>query len=80
MSIGDDDGWPKREWYERGPDKRTREHWDHTAGAPTHQRTGGTTFPRLYVKAFGIAALLGLACGVVVVLAGLWHFHVRPLW
>jgi hypothetical protein len=39
-----------------------------------------TVFARWYVLAFGIAAAIGLVCGVIAVAAGLWHFHVRPLW
>jgi hypothetical protein len=35
-------------------------------------------FARSYVTAFGVAALIGLAIGVVWVIAGLLHFH--PLW
>ena len=35
-------------------------------------------FVRGYFLAFGIAALIGLAIGIVWVVAGLLHFH--PLW
>ena len=39
----------------------------------------GPAFSRFYVRAFGIAALIGLLCGLVWTAAGLWHFHVSPL-
>ncbi len=80
MNVDNDNGLPKKEWFARGPDKRTREYWDHAAGVLAPPRRGGPTFSRFYVTAFGVAALLGLICGLVVVLAGLWHFHVHPLW
>jgi hypothetical protein len=35
-------------------------------------------FSRLFILAFGIAALLGLAIGAVWVIAAILHFH--PLW
>lgn len=35
-------------------------------------------FVRSYVRAFGVAALIGLVIGMVWVIAGLLHFH--PLW
>jgi hypothetical protein len=35
-------------------------------------------FTRYYLGAFGIAALIGLAIGVIWVIAGILHFH--PLW
>jgi hypothetical protein len=34
---------------------------------------------RLFFGAFAIAALIGFVCGLVWVAAGLWHFHVSPL-
>ncbi|MEQ1871108.1 MAG: hypothetical protein ABL961_13920 [Vicinamibacterales bacterium] len=44
------------------------------------EETAGPAFTRWFVRAFGIAAALGLLVGLGVVAAGLWHFHVRPLW
>ena len=38
----------------------------------------GPRFRRLFVLAFLTAALIGLAIGVVWVVAGILHFH--PLW
>jgi hypothetical protein len=38
----------------------------------------GPRFRRLFVMAFGIAALVGLIIGMFWVIAGLLHFH--PLW
>ena len=35
-------------------------------------------FSRSFILAFGIAALIGLAIGVIWVIAGILHFH--PLW
>jgi len=82
MSFGDNEREPNREWFERGPDKRTREHWDHAARTladQRHQHPAGSAFSRFYVRAFGIAALIGLLSGVVVIAARLWHFYVSPL-
>jgi hypothetical protein len=42
------------------------------------QQTAGRTVARFVMAAFGVAALIGLAIGVVWVIAGLLHFH--PLW
>ncbi|HWI19195.1 MAG TPA: hypothetical protein VNT81_15685 [Vicinamibacterales bacterium] len=41
-------------------------------------RLASRRFTRRYLTAFGIAALIGLAIGIVWVIAGLLHFH--PLW
>jgi hypothetical protein len=41
-------------------------------------RTAGPVFARWYFTAFGVAALIGLAIGVVWTIAGVLHFH--PLW
>lgn len=40
------------------------------------ERTAGPRFTRAYLKAFGIAALLGLLVGVVWVIAALIHYYV----
>ena len=52
---------------------------------PTHMRdireieaTASRSFTRGYLKAFGIAALIGLLVGVIWVIAGILRFH--PLW
>ena len=38
-------------------------------------------FCRFYLRAFGIAAVLGLHLWYWLwIAAGLWHFHVHPLW
>ena len=42
------------------------------------RRVRGGWFLPAYLKAFGIAALIGAVIGAVWVLAGLLHFH--PLW
>lgn len=72
MSAGGD-------WFGRGPDRRTRDHWDAAARVRVDGRPAGPAFSRMFAKAFVIAALIGLVCGVIGVLAGLWHFHVHPL-
>jgi predicted PurR-regulated permease PerM len=41
-------------------------------------KTASKRFTRYYLTAFGIAALIGLAIGIVWTIAGLLHFH--PLW
>jgi hypothetical protein len=41
-------------------------------------RTASKTFTRYFLIAIATAALVGLAIGVVWVVAGLLHFH--PLW
>lgn len=40
--------------------------------------TGSRRFTRFYLILFGAGALIGLAIGIVWVIAGLLHFH--PLW
>jgi len=40
--------------------------------------TAGPRFTRWYIKAFGVAALIGLLIGLVWVIAGILHFN--PLW
>ena len=42
------------------------------------ERIAGPRFTRLLLTAYGVAALIGLAIGVVWTVAGLLHFH--PLW
>jgi hypothetical protein len=60
-------------WDERGRDMRSlSERQDDELLRPG--------FRRSYLQAFGIAAALGLLCGLVWTVAGLWHFYVRPLW
>ena len=39
-------------------------------------RTSGPVFARWLFIAYGIAALIGLAIGVIWTIAGLLHFHV----
>lgn len=41
-------------------------------------RTASRAFTRLYLRAIGVAALIGLVIGVVWVIAGLLRFH--PFW
>ena len=42
------------------------------------QTTASKRFTRAYLVAVGVAALVGLAIGIVWTIAGLLHFH--PLW
>jgi hypothetical protein len=42
------------------------------------RQTAGPTVARFVMIAFGVAALIGLAIGIVWIIAGLLHFH--PLW
>jgi len=42
------------------------------------ETTASRRFTRYYLTAFVIAALVGLAIGIVWTIAGLLHFH--PLW
>ena len=41
-------------------------------------RTASRAGTRVYLIALGIAALIGLAIGIIWTIAGLLHFH--PLW
>ena len=43
------------------------------------EETAGPKFSRLFVGAFAVAALIGVVLGLVWTIAGLWHFHVSPL-
>jgi predicted PurR-regulated permease PerM len=43
------------------------------------ERRTDSAFRRLFLSAFGIAAIIGLVLGIVWTIAGLWHAHVsRP--
>jgi hypothetical protein len=42
------------------------------------EHTAGPRLARLLFVAYGVAALVGLAIGIVWTIAGLLHFH--PLW
>jgi hypothetical protein len=42
------------------------------------QKMAGPKFTRSLLTAYGVAALIGLAIGIVWVIAGILHFH--PLW
>ena len=42
------------------------------------QTTASRRFTRVYLMAFGIAALIGLVAGAIWTVAGILHFH--PLW
>lgn len=42
------------------------------------QTTASRGFARLYLIAFGVAALIGLLVGVFWTISGILHFH--PLW
>jgi len=60
-------------WDERARDMRS-------LSERQHDELMRPRFRRSYVRAFAIAAFLGLLIGLVWTVAGLWHFHVHPLW
>ena len=41
--------------------------------------TAGPAFRRLFLRAFAIAAIIGLLLGIVWTIAGLWQSHVSRL-
>lgn len=43
------------------------------------EEAAGPAFRRLFLGAFAIAAILGALLGIIWTMAGLWHFHVSPL-
>ena len=43
------------------------------------ERPTGPAFRRLFISAFGIAAIIGLMLGIVWTIMGLWHTHVSRL-
>lgn len=45
----------------------------------SREETAGPAFRRLFLRAFVLAAVIGLVVGILWTLAGLWHFHVSPL-
>jgi hypothetical protein len=44
-----------------------------------HEKPTRQSFRRLFLGAFGVAAIIGLLLGIVWVIAGLWHAHVSRL-
>lgn len=44
-----------------------------------HEKRTSVGFRRLFLSAFGIAAIIGLLLGIVWTIAGLWHAHVSRL-
>ena len=43
------------------------------------ERPTGPAFRRLFLSAFGIAAIIGLLLGIVWTIVGLWHAHMSRL-
>ena len=43
------------------------------------EETASPAFRRLFLRAFAVAAIIGLLIGIVWTLAALWHFHVARL-
>ena len=43
------------------------------------EKATSPSFRRLFLSAFGIAAIIGLLLGLVWTIAGLWHAHVPRL-
>jgi hypothetical protein len=61
------------QWFDqRGRDMRTLDD-------RRREDTAGPAFGRLFLIAFGIAAIIGLLLGIVWTLAGLWHFKMSRL-
>jgi hypothetical protein len=44
------------------------------------EETAGPAFRRLFLRAFKVAAVIGLVIGIVWTIAGLWHFNISRLW
>jgi hypothetical protein len=60
-------------WFDHeGRSLRGLDHWK-------REEPASAAFRRMFLQAFAAAALLGLLIGVLWTLAGLWHFHVSPL-
>ncbi len=60
-------------WFDHaGRDMRSPDEWE-------REERAGPAFRRQFVRAFAIAAIIGLLIGIVWTVAGLWHFHVSPL-
>jgi hypothetical protein len=56
-------------WFDQsGRDMRSVEEWE-------REETAGPTFKGLFLRAFVVAAVIGLLIGIVWTIAGLWHFH-----
>jgi hypothetical protein len=61
------------QWFDQhGRDMRTRDERE-------REDTASPAFRRLFLRAFAIAAIIGLLVGIVWTIAGLWHFHVSRL-
>ena len=43
------------------------------------EEAAGPGFRRLFLRAFALAAIIGLLLGIVWSIAALWHFHVSRL-
>jgi hypothetical protein len=56
-------------WFDQfGRDMRSADERD-------REEAAGPSFRRLFLLAFGVAAVIGLLIGIVWTVAGLWHFH-----
>ena len=56
-------------WFDQyGRDMRSAEEWE-------REETARPTFRRLFLRAFAVAAGVGLIIGIVWTMAGLWHAH-----
>ena len=61
------------QWFDQhGRDMRTRDERE-------REETASGAFRRLFLRAFAIAAIIGLLVGIVWTIAALWHFHVARL-
>jgi hypothetical protein len=61
------------QWFDQyGRDMRTRDERE-------RDETAGHGFRGLFLRAFALAAIVGLLIGIVWTIAGLWHAHVSRL-
>ena len=61
------------QWFDQhGRDMRTRDERE-------REETAGTTFRHMFLRAFVVAAIIGLFVGILWTIAGLWHAHVSRL-
>ena len=61
------------QWFDQyGRDMRTRDERE-------REESAGPALRRMFLRAFAIAAIIGLLLGILWTIAGLWHAHVsRP--
>ena len=61
------------QWFDQyGRDMRTRDERE-------REEAAGPAFRRMFLRAFAIAAVVGLLLGILWTIAGLWHVHASRL-